>query len=353
MNIAFIINQWESMNPAKNSTLRMIHECCLRGHRVGILYSQDLTVRNNVIYGFVKLLRKETYSFNTFKSFHRKMEFEEKMLPINVFDAIFIRKAPPVDSTMLNFLDSIKDEVFIVNDIDGIRKANNKLYTSSFHDPDNEFIPRTFVSKNVNYLKKVIQNFPADKMILKPLDGFGGSGVIVIEKSARKNLSSLLDFYINGSNGRNYVILQEYIPQAELGDVRVLMLNGEPIGAYNRVPSPEDNRSNISAGGSAAKHVLSKEEVRVCRKIGRKLVQDGIYYAGLDVIAGKLIEVNILNPGGIVNINRLNKVELQKDIIDFVEDKVLEITDSFSQKEFRLNRRRSLREGISPGKVKA
>ena len=351
MNVAFIIDEWESLNPSKDSSLRMIQECCLRGHRVGILYPHNLTIRDNVTHGFVRLLKKESYSFTSFASFHKKVEFEEKMVPINIFDALFLRKDPPVDSIMLNFLDSVKDEVFIVNDIDGIRKANNKLYTSSFHDPHNEFIPRTFVSKNTDYLKGVIQNYPADKMILKPLDGYGGSGVIVIEKSARKNLNSLLDFYINGKTGKHYVIVQEFIPEAEFGDVRVIMLNGEPIGAYNRVPSSEDNRSNISAGGSAVKHKLSTDEVRICRKIGKKLVQDGIYLAGLDIIAGKLIEVNVQSPGGIVNINKLNKAKLQCEIIDFVEDKVQEIKDFFQQKEFRLNRRKIYKQEVSHEKL--
>ncbi len=352
MNVAFIIDEWESLNPAKDSTLRMIHECCMRGHVVGILYPHNLTIRDNIAYGFVKMLKGENLVPNNFSSFHKNMKFEEKMVPINVFDALFLRKDPPVDSIMLNFLDSVKDEVFIVNDIDGIRKANNKLYTTSFHDPNNEFIPRTFVSKNAHYLKSVIENFEADRMILKPLDGYGGSGVIVIEKSARKNLNSLLDFYINGKTGKHYVIVQEYIPQADQGDVRVLMLNGEPIGAYNRVPSAEDNRSNISAGGSAVKHKLTSEEIRVCRKIGKKLVQDGIFFAGLDIIAGKLIEVNVQSPGGIVNINKLNRVKLQKSIIDFVEDRVGEISDFFNQKEFRLNRRKVFKQEVSHEKIK-
>lgn len=351
MNVAFIMDEWDSINPHKDSTLRMIHECCMRGHMVAILYPHNLTIRDNVTYGFVKVLKKESFFFANFSGFHKKMEFEEKMVPINVFDALFLRKDPPVDAVMLNFLDSVKDEVFIVNDIDGIRKANNKLYTSSFHDPHNEFIPRTWVSKNTDYLKSVIAASKAERMILKPLDGFGGSGVIVIEKSARKNLSSLLDFYINGKTGKHYVIVQEYIPEAENGDVRVLMLNGEPIGAYNRVPSAEDNRSNISAGGSAMKHKLTNDEIRICKKIGKKLVQDGIFFAGLDIIAGKLIEVNVQSPGGIVNINKLNKVKLQKNIIDFVEDKVQEISDFFNQKEFRLQRRKVFKQEVSHDKA--
>jgi len=335
MNIGFIIDEWDGLNPAKDSTLRMIHECCARGHNVGILYPYNLTIRDNVTYGFVKVLKKESYALNNFASFHKKMKFNEKMMPINAFDALFLRKDPPVDPIMLNFLDSVKDEVFIV----------------TFHDPEDEFLPKTYVSKNTEYLKGIIEKSTEERMILKPLDGYGGSGVIVIEKSASKNLSSLLDFYINGKTGKHYVIVQEYIPEAENGDVRVMMLNGEPIGAYRRVPSETDNRSNIHAGGTAQKYILTDHDLKMCRRIGKKLVQDGLYLVGLDIIAGKLIEVNVQSPGGIVNINKMSKNKIEKNIIDFVEEKVQEIEDFFNMKEFRLNRRRIFKKEVFSGKI--
>jgi glutathione synthase len=160
-------------------------------------------------------------------------------------------------------------------------------------------------------------------MIMKPLDGYGGRGVIVIEKSAMANIRSLLEFYINKSKGEsNYVILQEYVKGAENGDVRVLMLGGKPIGALRRRPAKGDMRSNISAGGSAERYKLTKADKAMCQKIGKKLVQDGIYFAGLDIIEGKLIEINVLSPGTITDINRLNNVKLQVEIIDYLEKMV-------------------------------
>src|SRR5690606_22274469 len=130
--------------------------------------------------------------------------------------------------------------------------------------------PATHVSKNKEYLKRVIRESAQEKMILKPLDGMGGRGVIVVEKSALQNITSLLDFYISSNDGQsNYVILQEYIEGAEYGDVRVLMLNGEPIGAMKRVPADGDHRSNVSAGGSVKRHTLSKQEKYMCQIIGK------------------------------------------------------------------------------------
>ncbi|MDX1796663.1 MAG: ATP-grasp domain-containing protein, partial [Hydrogenovibrio sp.] len=210
----------------------------------------------------------------------------------------------------------------IMNDIEGLRIANNKLYTSSFDDPNNRFIPKTYVSKTPDYLESVLRNSETDKMIMKPLDGYGGQGVIMVEKQAIDSFRSLLDFYINSSKDGNYVILQEYVEGADQGDVRILMLNGEPIGAMKRVPATGEVRANVHAGGTVKKHSLSKDEKDLCKLIGPKLVRDGLYFVGLDVINGKLIEVNVLSPGGIMRINKLNRTKLQTKIIDFVENVV-------------------------------
>lgn len=320
MNICFIINLWENLEPEEDSTLRLIHESVVRNHNVGVLYPHNLTIRQSQTLGFVRKIKKQDKYSSNFSVFHKKVEFTEQLLPLAGFDVIFVRSNPPIDPVMLNFLDSVKEDTFIINDIDGLRKANNKLYPASFHDPDNEIIPVTYVSKSKAVLKKAIQDSPKEMMILKPLDGFGGSGVIMLEKSALQNINSLLDFYISGTKEGNYVIVQEFIEGAENGDVRVLMLNGEAIGAYKRIPASDDIRSNIKAGGSARKHTLSKREKMICRKVGPRLVADGLFFVGLDIINGKLIEINVCSPGGITRINKFNRTRLQKTIIDYLED---------------------------------
>jgi glutathione synthase len=119
------------------------------------------------------------------------------------------------------------------------------------------------------------------------LNGFGSSGVILIEKNAMGNINSLLDFYISkGDGGLDYVILQEYTDGADQGDVRVLILNGVPIGAMRRIPGDKDHRFNVSAGGTITKYKLTLEEKKLCEKIGPKLVKDGLYFVGIDVIGG-------------------------------------------------------------------
>ena len=345
MNIGFIIDNWENIKPETNSTLRLIHEACLRNHKVGILYPRNLTIRNNIVYGFFRLINKVEKISDNFPAFHKKTTFKEQMLPLHGFDVIVVRNDPPLDNLMLNFLDSVKDDTLIVNDIDGLRKANNKTYTTAFYDPDNKFLPVTHVSKNKDYLIKIIRDSPSEKMILKPLHGYGGSGVILLEKSAMRNIHSLLDFYISGDS-RDYVIVQEYVEGADEGDVRVLILNGKPIGAYRRVPSSEDYRANIHAGGRAVKHELTRKEREICGLIAPRLVADGLFLVGADLINEKLIEINVLSPGGIVNINRLNKVKLQRTILSVIEAKIHESDRLIHEKQMAITRKLSSRKEV-------
>lgn len=126
--------------------------------------------------------------------------------------------------------------------------------------------------------------------------------------------------------------MQEYIEGADQGDVRILILNGIPIGAMRRIPGEKDHRSNVSAGGSVAKHRLTPQEKSLCKKIGPKLVKDGLYFVGIDVIGGKLVEVNVMSPGGITYMNKVYKTRIQEKVVDFIESKVLERNAAFTRK---------------------
>ncbi len=343
MHIGFIIADWGIIDPPNSSTLSIIKECLKRNHKVSILYTNNLTVRNNIVHGFIETINPMEKIPDNISSFYKKVTFNRSLKPLHVFDCMMMRKDPPINPLVLNFLDAVKDEVVIINDVDGIRKANNKLYTTTFHDPHNTYLPITHVSGSKKFINRTIDESDQEKMILKPLDGSGGRGVIVLEKNARSNINSLLDFYIDDS-GDNYVILQEYIEGAEEGDVRVLMLNGKFIGAYNRKPASGEVRANIQAGGTAHKYTMTESQKRVCKKVGAKLIADGLFFVGLDMIGDKILEVNVLNPGGITNINRLEKVRLQKKVVDFLEEKVDAKAEKRIELEYFLKRFSELRE---------
>lgn len=336
MNVCFLMYPWEEVDPEMDSTLALIKECIKRHHGVAMCIPADLTIRNSVTTANCSVIKRMEKTPSTLKSFYNKVELREEMLPLAGFDVIFFRANPPLDPIMLNFLDSVKDDVFVMNSLEGLREANNKLYTAAFGDAHSNIIPATHVSKSKNYLIRRIKESTADKMILKPLNGFGGSGVILIEKSAMSNINSLLDFYINNKDGsQSYVILQDYIEGADKGDVRILLLNGEPIGAMKRVPGTDDHRSNVTAGGSVQRHTLTKEEKALCKQIGPKLVNDGLFFVGIDVIGGKLVEVNVMSPGGITYINKVYKLKtkLEEKVVDFLEMKVIDKLQAFDRRQ--------------------
>jgi glutathione synthase len=299
-------------------------------------------VRENTVSAIIHSIKPMDKVPDNTTSFHKKIDFETKLIPLHAFDCLLIRKDPPINPIVFNFLDAVKNEVVIVNDVDGIRKANNKLYTTTFHDPHHNYLPVTHVSGSKKYIKQVINECADEKMILKPLDGSGGRGVIVLEKSAKSNINSLLDFYIDDGND-NFVILQEYIDGAEEGDVRVLMLDGKPIGAYQRRPATGEMRANLDAGGSAHKYTLTESQKRICKTVGKKLLSDGIYFAGLDMIGDKILEINVLNPSGNTNLEKFFKVKVQKQIVDFLEEKVSEKLEKHAELEYLLQKLSDLR----------
>jgi glutathione synthase len=343
MHIGFIIANWNAIDPVNSSTLTIIQECIKRKHTVSIMYTDSLTVRNNIVHGFTETIKEMEKIPENITTFFKKVTFEKKFTALHAFDCLMIRKDPPINPIVFNFLDAIKDEVVILNDVDGIRKANNKLYTTTFHDPHNTYLPITHVSGSKKFINRTIDESDAEKMILKPLDGSGGRGVIVLEKNARENINSLLDFYID-ETGDNYVILQEFIEGADQGDVRVMMLNGKCIGSYNRKPAQGEIRANIQQGGTAHKYVLTESQRRVCKKVGAKLLADGLFFVGLDMIGDKILEVNVLNPGGITNINKLDKLKLHKLVVDFIEEKVDAKIEKRVELEYLLKRLSELRE---------
>ena len=130
MKICFLMYPWETVDPGNDSTLSLIHECVKRHHTVAMATPANLTIRNSIAYGFCKLISSPDSISRSQKTFYKSAQLKEKMLPLAGFDVIFMRANPPLDAIALNFLDSVKEDVFIVNSVDGLREANNKLYTA-------------------------------------------------------------------------------------------------------------------------------------------------------------------------------------------------------------------------------
>jgi len=159
------------------------------------------------------------------------------------------------------------------------------------------------------------------EMIVKPLDGCGGSGVFYLNQADR-NTNAILETATD--NGRRLIMGQRYLPEIRQGDKRIIMLNGEPLGAVLRVPLETDTRGNIHVGGQCVKTEVTARDREICAALAPLLVADGLYLVGLDVIGSFLTEVNVTSPTGIQEINALDGVRLEIQVIDFVERQVEE-----------------------------
>jgi glutathione synthase len=238
--------------------------------------------------------------------------------PLEDLHSVWMRKDPPFDlkfffaTHLLSLIDQAK--CFVMNDPKGLREANEKLYALRFP----EQIPQTLVSSNMERLKDFMEEHGGE-MIIKPLDGCGGSGVFYLNTQDR-NTNAILEAATD--NGRRLVMGQRYLPEIRQGDKRIIVLNGEPLGAVLRVPLESETRGNIHVGGQCVKTEVTARDREICDALSPLLMADGLYMVGLDVIGSFLTEVNVTSPTGIQEINALDGVRLESRVIDFVEEKV-------------------------------
>lgn len=229
-------------------------------------------------------------------------------------EAVFIRKDPPFDAAYLyltQMLERVRGRTVIMNDPRGLRDANEKLYT--LHFP--QFMPRTLVTSNPDRIHAYVRTV-GGKAVIKPLDGAGGSGVLMLT-DGDKNARSIVDMLTK--EGKTLAMVQEFLPAVVKGDKRVLLLDGEVLGAINRVPRADDLRSNIHVGGSVEACEVTKEEKALVAAIAPRLRADGLIFVGLDLIGGKLTEVNVTSPTGIQELSRHVGREVSDDVIAWVE----------------------------------
>jgi glutathione synthase len=229
-------------------------------------------------------------------------------------EAVFIRKDPPFDRAYLYatlLLEQLRGRTLLVNDPRGIRDANEKLYSLHFA----RFAPKTLVTADRARIHSFVDEMDG-KAVIKPLDGAGGSGVLLLEQGDlnRKAIVDLLT-----AEGRKLVLVQEYLPAVRQGDKRVLLLDGKLLGAINRVPRSDDLRSNIHVGGVVHPTEVTVEERLIIDAIAPRLRQDGLYFVGLDMIGGKITEVNVTSPTGIQELSRHVERDVAAEVIAWVE----------------------------------
>ena len=315
MRFAFVMDPIERILPDKDTTFMFMLESGTRGHEVYYLRVDDLWVGEAVPHGRVRRasVRRPSASHPS----HYQLS-DERETRLDWFDAVFMRKDPPFDMSfffathVLSLVDRAR--TVVVNDPRGLREANEKLYALNFPD----VIPASLVTADMVRLRAFMDQLGGE-MIVKPLDGAGGAGVFHVHRGDR-NLYAILESATD--NGRRLTMAQRYLPEIRRGDKRVVVLDGEALGAVLRVPREDETRGNIHVGGATVKTAVSERDRAICARLAPRLRADGLWFVGLDVIGDWLTEINVTSPTGIQEINALDGVALEGKVIDFVEQRV-------------------------------
>ncbi|KGJ03989.1 glutathione synthase [Paracoccus halophilus] len=234
------------------------------------------------------------------------------------FDVIWLRQDPPFDMayiTNTHLLDRVHPKTFVVNDPFWVRNSPEKLLVLDFPD----LTPPTLITRDLSQ----IRDFRArhGDMIIKPLYGNGGAGIFHLRPND-PNLSSLIETF--SANSREPVIVQKFLPAVAMGDKRIILVDGEPVGAINRIPVAGEARSNMHVGGRAEKIGLTEREREICATIAPVLREKGLLFTGIDVIDGWLTEINVTSPTGIQELERFDGVNAAGLIWDAIERKLAE-----------------------------
>ena len=311
LRIGVVMDPVDKIHIDKDTTFVLMLEAQQRGHEIYFMDMDDLFLRGGTPWG--RYRRLELARANPH---YRLGEVETGAL--EGFDSVWMRKDPPFDmkffftTHLLSLIDGRR--CFLLNNPKGLREANEKLYALRFP----EQIPQTLVASDMVTLKSFMAELGGE-MIVKPLDGCGGSGVFYLSGQDR-NTNSILEAATD--NGRRLIMAQKYLPEIRQGDKRIIVLDGEPLGAVLRVPLESETRGNIHVGGQCVKTAVTERDREICAALAPSLRADGLYFVGLDVIGRYLTEVNVTSPTGIQEVNALNGVCLEAQVVDFVEQRV-------------------------------
>ena len=324
MHIAFLMDPLASILPEQDTTAHLMYECNQRGHTVFFLEPHDVYIRGNSV---VARMRNITVPPDQplavyWQDLLNCLEQDELIFEtITDLDVLFLRKDPPLNYALMEILEPVQQDIFIVNSTRGQILASSKLFILNFA----ELIPETHVSRDPSRLRKIIDDF-GGTMLIKPLERYDGEGVIKVNAGDPENLTSLINYYVKSYEdypAREPIMVQEYLDEVQSeGDVRVLLLNGEILGSVRRKPCNGNFRTNIRAGAKACRHRLTAREIAICEAVKPALVDNGLYFVGIDIIADRLLAINCVSPGGIPTINHLEGVRLEAEVVDFMEARI-------------------------------
>jgi glutathione synthase len=327
----FVVNGLKTQR-ATYTTLHIAYEAQRRGHDVWFMSVDGFSLADD---GRVlgKCTRPPPRAYATPRKYCKALTAEDcpsEEIVLSELDVIFLRNNPNVgaeahlrENPALDFGRRIRRHgVLVVSDPDGLLRAGSKMYLAGFPE---ELRPRTLISRHVETVKDFLRELDGPA-ILKPLAGFGGKNVFYVRRGQVANLNQM----IGAVRKEGHIIVQEYLPAVARGDKRVLLLRGEPIrqgghvAAYTRMRPKDDIRNNMHVGGTRKRCGFSDSEQRICDLLRPRLVADGLYLVGVDLVGDKVLEINVFAPGGIHNIDALYGINVSAAVVDDLERRVEE-----------------------------
>jgi len=293
-----------------DSTFALMLEAQARGHELFFYRPEELAWSGGAVQARVRsvVVRREVGNHATLGP--------DQIIDLATMDVVLLRQDPPYDMAYLTttwLLERIHPKTLVVNDPTEVRNAPEKIFVTDFAD----LMPETLITKD----EQMIRDFFAEHqdIIIKPLYGNGGAGVFHM-KPGDDNLSSLLETF--DLMFREPIIAQKFLSDVRKGDKRIILVDGEPVGAINRVPAEGEARSNMHVGGTPLKSELTEREREICARIGPELKARGMIFVGIDVIGGLMTEINVTSPTGIQEIDRYDGSNLSGLIWDAIEGRI-------------------------------
>ncbi|WP_196138759.1 glutathione synthase [Aliikangiella sp. G2MR2-5] len=314
LKIAILMDPIEQINIKKDSSFAMLLEAQSRGHQLFYLEQQDLYLKDGKVKAHTHRLTVED---------NPSVWFTKEpigQLNANEFDVLLMRKDPPFDMEFVysTYLLQLAQEqgLLVVNNPQSIRDANEKLFTAWFP----QCCPTTLVSRNEKDFRAFLKEH--EDIILKPLDGMGGSSIFRV-RAGDPNIGVIIETLTN--LGRTTAMAQAFIPEIKLGDKRILMVDGEPIPyCLARIPAQGETRGNLAAGGRGEARPLSDRDLWIARQVGPTLKEKGLMFVGLDVIGDYLTEINVTSPTCIKEIDAAFDTQIASQLFDSIELKLRE-----------------------------
>ncbi|HEX8444907.1 MAG TPA: glutathione synthase [Allosphingosinicella sp.] len=312
LRVAVQMDPIQGINIAGDSTFAIMLGAQARGHELYEYQAPDLTWEGGRLYAMARPVTVRREPGNHFTA-------EEPIL-LDLgrdIDVVWMRQDPPFDLgyiTATHLLERIQGETFVVNDPAAVRNAPEKVWVLDFA----RFMPPTMVTRSLGAARHFLAKH--GEMVVKPLHGNGGKAIFKIGPDGA-NLSALIEVFNDA--WREPHMIQAFLPEVAQGDKRIVFVDGEVVGAINRLPGQGEIRSNLAVGGSAEKTELTTAEEEICAAIGPELKARGLLFVGIDVIGGKwLTEINVTSPTGIVAIDQFNGSDTPARIWDAIEAKL-------------------------------